>query len=326
MAAFKDSFDPKNDLIYGIGMWISRYIIYYETGKKYKAVEKIPEKELQMAHKKKEEEKYAINTWNMAITNAQYALLQNDTLQVTTSSSSTYLSSGTAKYFDQFKNSRYGVSVKGGQVDLQKLKKSNKNLSNSDRHAICAAAKDLAIRRSSKFGIQYTVATLNGKIHYILDDIQQNVVLEKSTIKNGSGYEKMPICSSELRFLFRNWGRLKTSNKVIFWKNYETAQPLWADRVWQADWACYALDRMWKYRRFLPDDRLLRFKSMKQSEFEQLLTNINKFKEGNPTRIRNAMTILKGRLGENVDTPAQVIALFHSLPPDKVNKEGSEVV
>ena len=69
-----------------------------------------------------------------------------------------------------------------------------------------------------------------------------------------------------------------------------------------------------------------KYQELEKMSTAELLTNINKFKEGNPTRIRNAMTILKGRLGENVDTPAQVIALFHSLPPDKVNKEGSEVV
>ena len=35
MAKFKNTFDPSKDIIYGIGKWISHYIVYYYRGRQY---------------------------------------------------------------------------------------------------------------------------------------------------------------------------------------------------------------------------------------------------------------------------------------------------
>lgn len=315
MAGFKDSFDPEKDLIYGIGAWISRYIIHYDSGgkKRYTAGQNIPQIEWDAAHVRKERDSYAINTFNTAITNATYAV-QNSTLGVNGVSATDYMKA--------IEVTKYGTKgTVGDQSKLApKLAKSNKNLDSGDPGSVCAAAKDLAIRRSSKFGIKYAVENLGGRVHYLVDDIKQEVLLEKSTIKNSSGYEKIPICTSEIRFLFRNWRRF--SGKVVFWEGYETARAPWESTIgaYQVGWAKYALERMWKFKNKISGQHT-EFAAMKEKDYKILITNVEKFVGGDSKKRQNGATIIKSRLGETIESPSEIIRAFHALPNGLVNED-----
>jgi hypothetical protein len=321
--SFKDTFDPNTDLIYGIGAWISRYIINYDSGgkKKYQKKDKISQGEWDAAHRRKEEDCFAINTFNMAITNAQYAL-NTGTISVS--------NVGDSAYMDEIQQTKYGTgSTIGNASGLEaKLRKGNRNLSMGSPGEVCAAAKDLAIRRSSKFGIKYAVANLRGTVHYILDEIEPSVLLAKSTITNTSGYEKIPICTSEIRYLFRNWKRYGGSGKVVFWENYAVTAAPWASAVMQhkVGWAEYALHRMWKYRTKVQGvASLQKFGTAKQKDFNQLIANVQKFLENNLQKQQNASNFIKGWFGEDVTTPNDIIRVFHTLDGNLVNEDSEPI-
>lgn len=319
MPQFKDSFSPGVDLIYGIGAWISRYIIHLDTKgqKRYAKNDQIPKGEWDAAHARKESDCYAINTFNMAITNAAYAL-QTGSIAVS--------GVGTSEYMKAIESTKYGTrGTVGDPATLAaKLVKSNKNLDLGNPGSVCAAAKDLAIRRSSKFGIKYAVENLKGTVHYLLDEIDQTVLLAKSTITNGSGYEKIPICTSEVRYLFRNWGRY--GGKVMFWENYVQTSAPWmsASGTHEVGWASYALARMWKFKNKLVGKHQ-KFASMKQREYENLLLNVEKFAAGDQRKRENGATIIRSRFDEAIESPRDIIRAFHALPHGLVNEDDEPV-
>lgn len=322
MTQFADAFKPKQDLIYGIGAWITRYIVHFDSkgAKKYGGKERIPEDEWDAAHQRKEVDCFAINTFNMAITNAQYAMA-GDTLSVA--------NVGSGDYMSAFQKTKYGTASTVGSAKAltDKLKKGNEALSLSSPEAVCAAAKDLAIRRSSKFGIKYATDTLDGKVHYILDDIDQSVLLAKATITNGSGYTKIPICTSEIRYLFRTWNRYQ-SGKVVFWQNYAQTSPPWKthEMPYRARWAAYAVERLWKYRHKTQTiATLAKFGTASEKDYRRLLVNVEKFIENNVKKQENATTVIKQWFGEDVTGPDDIIRTFHSIKFELVNDDAEPV-
>jgi hypothetical protein len=97
----------------------------------------------------------------------------------------------------------------------------------------------LAIRRACKFGIGMVAedgefTSRGAKIHFVLDGLEMAEVVNKGTRKSKTGTEKgekdyVSITVSELRYVFRNWGRL--NGKVELYVNL---QPVAAP--WLSDW------------------------------------------------------------------------------------------
>jgi hypothetical protein len=97
------------------------------------------------------------------------------------------------------------------------------------------------IRKACKFGTEYF--TRNGVIHYLIDGIDMEWVVEKRLDHNTG---KMPICTSEIRYIFRNWGVF--SGRIKFYrKNVECTPPWYEDdltvynKAVRKGWVQYAL-------------------------------------------------------------------------------------
>jgi hypothetical protein len=317
MASFELEYTPKTDLIYGIGVWISCYVIHYQNPKK-RPDGWLSDTDFQEAHRLKEEGFFAINTYNVSLNNAQVRKEQGKV--------SDYM-----KAIDASLRSSPGNALKladrPAPGDIAKLRKSNINLDPSDVRGVREAAYDMAVRRSSKFGIEYVAKNLDGKIHYILDGIDIGKVITKDTVTNKGGYTKTPICSSELRFLFRNWQAYK--GNVQFWKNYDHCSPPWYDSRTDELWAAYALARILKgYARRM---------KLRSEHWEILVPLLEKIDRGGLSHkdvegLWRVASADKGSLSVKLNagckptlTATQFVDLFHSLPVDLVNAVTDEV-
>jgi hypothetical protein len=98
----------------------------------------------------------------------------------------------------------------------------------------------LAIRRACKFGIEDAVTRRRCRVHYVLDTITMQDVIDKKTFDLYSGGKGVPITTSELRFLFRNWNKYRGTGKIIFYRNFNECDPPWTSEALPG-WAAYAL-------------------------------------------------------------------------------------
>lgn len=137
-------------------------------------------------------------------------------------------SSGTQK----FRSGEYAVALDKYYKDIKRHKFSPLSSFDAPRDKLEAEGwknageslrKDryyLAIRRACKFGIEHVASQSSGAlIHFILNRFDQgdgwSDVLNKKPI-NVRGREAVLITYSELRFVYKNWGRFKS--KVIFYR------------------------------------------------------------------------------------------------------------
>lgn len=246
----------EGDIIYGIGAEITKYIKFYHSKKHQRYID------WDAAQAEKSERGAAINYYNMPITQ------QNFKKTYTPIEKNTNHYSGNVRaYHTALESSRYAPHNVMTLPD-EKLKKSRSDVESLKRYQKAGARKDYAIRRSSKYGIDYfsrdasiptaSASTTSSKniesdttspqstVHYVLDGMDIATIARKKTHLNKTiQAEKVPICTSELRFMFRNWGSLRQRNRIKFWKDYVSSQPPWelGDTV---AWALYALHRLKK--------------------------------------------------------------------------------
>jgi len=108
MANFRTEFHPDQDLIYGIGEWISRYILFHVYGVKKTDLDRDDRDE---AHSLKENRFYAINTFNTLLTSGQQQHANYNRKR---------------RYLEAVLESRYKPRS-AAEIPTEKLKKSNKN-------------------------------------------------------------------------------------------------------------------------------------------------------------------------------------------------------
>jgi hypothetical protein len=302
MAKFWETFKPGTDLIYGIGEQIDRYIVAYDTQKA--APETLTQQERDAAYKKKSENYYAINTFNVHLTNADYK---------------TKAAPEQVAYIDAIKKSPlktyYSDTMNVDKVTGPKLagyRKSNVGLNPRSPDAVRAAAHDWAIRRSCKFGIEYATKTLGGTVHYVLDGMDLKAIAAPSSAMrlktNSAGFTKIPICTSELRFLFRNWQGM---SNVTFWENFDVATPPWKRPGLEDDWKAYAIDRIVKYWAQIKGN---------QDAGKYRLTQLLEDSAGKITTDKEVRKYLESKPAD------KVVAKFHRIPADLSNKERQEIV
>lgn len=91
------------------------------------------------------------------------------------------------------------------------------------------------VKKSCKAGIQYTVDSGN-KVHFILDGIDQNAVVNKHNYQTQqpevkvnpiTGDSQQNITASELRFIHRNWKNPQFHSGVEFWQGGKKVAAPW---------------------------------------------------------------------------------------------------
>jgi hypothetical protein len=109
--------------------------------------------------------------------------------------------------------------------------------------------KDFAIRRACKFLIYDSIAQ-GKKIAYLLDDLDMAMVAymmegskipEFARIQDGASEGKVPVCTTEIREIFRRWDYLK--GKVQFFRELSKCAPPWEDPRYMDKWGIYAAYR-----------------------------------------------------------------------------------
>jgi hypothetical protein len=107
------------------------------------------------------------------------------------------------------------------------------------------AAQIAAVRKGCKFGIEYISCFRGATVHYALDGIDMAKVIGKETHAL-LGTTGVPITTSELRYLFREWGRYRDSTNLIFYNLMDEVKAPWV--VNPDPWLPYAKQRVDKYR------------------------------------------------------------------------------
>lgn len=107
------------------------------------------------------------------------------------------------------------------------------------------AAEVLAVRRGCKFGIEFISSFVGAWVHYALDGIDMDKVMTKGTSNLWTGKVGVSITTSELRYLFREWGRYRNS-KIIFYLHQSITAAPWVSEPQR--WLPYAVARVEKYR------------------------------------------------------------------------------
>jgi hypothetical protein len=279
MSRFENTFDSKRDVIYGTGLWIHIYLYNYYFTWPY-GYREIRERDLRLHVKfpKGEYEsqmaaahgKYGLNVINIynepiksnSFTVGGKAVTKAPLEKVLRKDKN--MADLTGEYRDSLvKCSHYGPDSLVGDIEdrlLKSLKKYetsgsldfSQKLSNKNAKKVAFDLYDVCIRRSCKFGIHYFTGIKKARLHYILDGMDIGTIVDKSMMKNEStNKKKVPICTSEVRYIFRHWNALRDGS-VCFYLDFQMCEPPWEDDKWKKhlpDWARYAESRVAKYRR-----------------------------------------------------------------------------
>ena len=97
----------------------------------------------------------------------------------------------------------------------------------------------LAIRRASKYGVSFFSS--KSVLFYALDGLDLAAIANKTVINN-----KIPICTSEIRYIFRNWHYFKARGTLVFLRKFERCLAPWDENP--AQWAPYATALVRKYQ------------------------------------------------------------------------------
>ncbi len=259
MATILDFYNlQRGDLVYGIGDEINKYLTHLSKNGKLTS----PFKPMKL----KTDRYAAINTYNRALVTKAFTMngtnIEVDLAKIRNAApgvdGSTTKSGYTKHYVGQLLASpKFSPSTVSGDLDdpsSDKLKtallKGRDNVNQStDPSDIAAAAKELAIRRSCKFGIEYVLKLDKAMIHYVLDGmdmlkVAQKDWFDKTIPRTGASisFRKISICTTELRYLFRNWGRIGPTGRVKFYYNFIDIVPPWSDDFFKStkQWADYA--------------------------------------------------------------------------------------
>ncbi len=259
MATILDYYNlQRGDLVYGIGEEINKYLTHLSKKGKLQSPFK--------PTKLKTDRYAAINTYNRALATNAFTMngtnIEVDLAKIRTAAvgvdGSTVGKDYTQHYVGQLLASpKFSPSTVSGDLDSStsdKLKtallKGRDNVNEStDPSDVAAAAKELAIRRSCKFGIEYVLKLDKAMIHYVLDGmdllkVAQKDWFDKTIPRTGASisFRKISICTTELRYLFRNWGRIGPTDRVKFYYNYIAIVPPWTEDFFKAtkQWADYA--------------------------------------------------------------------------------------
>ena len=112
--------------------------------------------------------------------------------------------------------------------------------------------KQFSVRRGCKFLI-YSSVRDGRKVTYALDDLEMGDVVSKQARQLDNGRFKVPVCTSELREIFRRWDVL--DGDVFFFRDLMRVPPPWNPHAPLDElqgWSAYAAARAAKLQATLP--------------------------------------------------------------------------
>lgn len=153
-----------------------------------------------------------------------------------------------------------------------------------------ALIDDIIVRRSCKF-LLYESIERKQDIAYVLDDLNLDTVAQRITVTEttdrlgpGTQERKVPVCTSELREIFRRWDFF--ANHLTFYKDWKVSDPPWFTHGRQ-HWATYAAHLAGKITAQHPTNQALGLKQAEVNRFIQsndYLMAILAFHEMQPSR------------------------------------------
>lgn len=337
---FEESFNADSDVVYGTGDWIHVYLYNYWFAWKYgypelkdinfkgswytsrslnpfdKNAPDTVDKVTEAAHAKYGTN--VINNYNLPISARLYSSPKVETGSITKPKTPVVPlqkdPTEARKYDDYFQSLQRSVAYGPDSLAkplaelknaLSKYEESQDALSNlrsgANRFKLQGIIGDLAIRRSCKFGIDYFVIAKGAQLHYILDGMSvPDIVSKKMYTNEVTKKDKIPICTSEVRYIFRTWNQLKDTGRLHFYKDFQQCLAPWESstymNTWEG-WADYAIDRVEKH---LPKS------NHRYAQFQLAAEGFGKLR--NPFVARN------------------VIREFHSIPHILVNKVHERII
>jgi hypothetical protein len=184
---------------------------------------------------------FYINDYNEPITDADFTVPSELDIRANSSMQTHYLQA--------LNGTRYSPSSVGTRGSMVAYAKGDSSIvadTRMTKEEWAKAAMVLAIRRACKFGIEYVSTYRNAHVHYILDEIDMDVVVQKGEVAMWTGKVGVPITTSELRYLFRTWHIHKNNTKLHFYLNQNEVKAPWMAEPGR--WVAYAQHRVDKYR------------------------------------------------------------------------------
>lgn len=259
VSAFLDNFNPfRQDILYGISASRETYVFafiekeYANQTEQVKAHyrdpvegETYPDDFASDVYNTIEAEGCYINSYNDPITSGDFS----DANRILTAAPT---NDRIKLYINSLAQTKYAVE-NIGVATLRSLAKGDDKLLHAGLDQITAedlvaTRLHLAVRRACKFGIEYIASKSEAVVHYILDGIKPEDVVDKKTYEVMGGGQGVPITTSEIRYMFRKWFELKEraiARKIIFYRDQSEVRAPWYDAP--AMWLPYAEHRLDKF-------------------------------------------------------------------------------
>ncbi|MGA8164386.1 MAG: hypothetical protein WB791_05085 [Waddliaceae bacterium] len=119
-------------------------------------------------------------------------------------------------------------------LSIKHLSKNDLSLLDAEveENAVNDALGNQASRRACKFSLEYF--SRHAQVHYVLDEIDMQDVVDKKTRILWWGREGVPLTTSELRFLHKHWKKLNTKNIHFYLDEREVEAPWIANpEMWE---------------------------------------------------------------------------------------------
>lgn len=277
---FKDAFNKDVDVIYGTGLWIHIYLynFYFGWGSGQTPIGKayidltLPPGQYDPLMTKAHD-KYGtnvINVYNEPVHTKTFSVDKGSktvgapSLRAVKTTHDTQTQTLANDYLTALKACKHlgPDSIQGAINDrlvgalrkYEKLATTDFNaatLSRATADKVAYTLYDVCIRRSCKYGVFYFTHVKHATLHYILDEMDVGTIVDKTMLLNDTtNAKKVPICTSELRYIFRHWNHLK-GGSLKFYDQYDECGAPWSDARWEthrAGWADYAIARVTKFR------------------------------------------------------------------------------
>jgi hypothetical protein len=149
------------------------------------------------------------------------------------------------QFFERFDQTSYAIgqtlygSVKEGiEKDWLGTTQSVDQSGYSPRNI--TSMRQFMVRRACKFLLYDEISIRHGRIFYALDGLTLADVAQRGYRALDRSRSKVPVCTSELREIFRMWAFLH--NHVAFYLHLENSEPPWKLSD-QEQWSAYAVER-----------------------------------------------------------------------------------
>jgi hypothetical protein len=242
MSDFTNYFNPfRRDILYGLQASRETYVFAFITEeyrglsqeqkdhyRSLEGAETFPDDFASETYNHLEDAGIYVNSYNEPITSADFRNLDAIVLGKPKSG---FIDD----YQSSLENTKYAVQ-KIGAATLRSLSKGDSKLlelTGKDKipaKDVANLARHLAVRRACKHGIHYILSQTNAVVHYVLDDIDIQSVVDKTSYEVMDGASGVPITTTELRFMFRYWHQLREKaeeGKIIFYLNQKRAKAPW---------------------------------------------------------------------------------------------------